>query len=395
MHTRLAYVALALALVGGSAIVLAGGAAGTDGGPGTAAATVDTSNGSVISLSPASGANGDYAEVNGNGELALLFEDLNEDAETTVDDVFTVDVTATEAADVSIETDAPGVTFYWGGDPSADASDARTVQPGDSVAVGVRIDSYDDVDGGEFTVVAEIDEQEADDDENSSTSIVEADVSPTEITVGESVTATATIYNEGSTREPHTVRLSVDGTVVEQRTVGVDAGSTRTVSFERTFQQAGEFTVELGWRTAGTVTVTEPTSGGGFTISNASLSPAAIEPGESTTITADVTNDGAATDTFTAELVVGGVVVDERAVQVGPGATEQVTFERSFDQRGQYEIAISGSGAGTLRVESATATSVRRYGSEYGWLLGALTVPALGGAFVAARRRQREVAGDE
>lgn len=390
MHTRLTLIALALALVAVPAIVLAGGAAGTDGGPGTAAATVDTANGSVISLSPASGANDDYAETNGNGELALLFEDLNEDAETTVDEVFTVDVTAAEAADLSIGTDAPGVSFYWGGDPSADAGDSRTVQPGDSVAVGVRIDSYDDVDGGEFTVVAETD----DEDDNSSTSIVEAGVSPPQITVGESATATATVYNEGSTRESHTVRLSVDGTVVEQRTVGVDAGSTRTVSFERTFQQAGEFEVAFGWHSAGTVTVTEPASGGGFSVSNASLSPAAIEPGEATTITADVTNDGAEPDTFTAELSVGGVVVEEQVIEVAPGASEQLTFERSFDQRGEYEIAISGSGAGTLRVESSTATSVRRYGSEYGWLLGAVTVPALGGAFVAARRRQRLVIDD-
>jgi len=390
--TRSHLFVLALVLIAAGVIGL-GAAASADSGesPETAAATVDAANGSVVSLSPASGSNGQYADVNGNGELALTFEDLNEDAETRVDGVFTVGVTASESAEISVESDAPGVSFYWGDDPSTDAGEPRTVQPGSDVRVGVYVDSFDDVDGGEFTVVAQTDE---DDEDDSSTSIVDADVSPTEITVGESATASATIYNEGSTREPHTVRLSVDGTVVDQRTVGVDPGDTRTVTFERTFQQPGEFEVSFGWLTAGTVTVTEPASGGGFEVSNASLSPAAIQPGETTTVTADVTNDGAETDTFVAELSVGGVVVAERAVEVAPGATGQVTFERSFDQRGQYDIAISGSGAGTLAVESETATSVRRYGSEYGWLLGALTVPALGGAFVAARRRQRLVDGD-
>lgn len=410
MYSRLALVALALAVLAVPAIVLAGGADGADGGPETAAATVDTPNGSAIELEPATGpgTNGQYANVT-DDELALSFDDLNENATTTADDVFEIGVTAASPATISVEDDASGVAFYWGDDPTASAADPRTVQPGKNVSVGVRADSVGAIDGGNFTVIAEQAESgggdsgggfvppgSGDEDGDGALTVTSAAVDPAALAPGETATVTATVSNAGSTAATDVVELAVNGTVVDRTTVTVGAESNETVTFERTFQQPGTFALSVGGVDAGTVSVTAPTTGnestaGGFRVANVSLSPAVIQPGEATTITANVTNRGESTGTFRAELSVGGVVVEERAVRVAPGATERVAFERSFDRRGGYEVAVSGVAAesGSLRVESATTTSMRRYGSEYGWLLGAATIPTLGGAFVAARRRGR------
>lgn len=397
MHSRLALLACALALVAVPAIVLAGGAGGADGGPETAAATVDTPNGSVVSLAPSNGSNGAYASASG-GELLLEFDDLNENATTTAHEVFVIEVTASEPASIRVANDAPGVDFYWGDDPTASANDSRTAQPGEQVAVGVQADSFGALDGGNFTVIAE---QSEDGGEppvvipgppsgDGGLSVVDASVSPTELAVGESATATASVANLGSSTASGTVELAIDGTVVDRQTVTVSGGATETVAFEREFQQAGEYEVTVGGMDAGTVTV----GGSGFVVSNATLSPAVIQPGGATTISANVTNRGDTAAYFDAELSVGSVVVEQQAVRIGPGETERVSFERTFDRRGGYEIAIGGAEAGTLRVESSTEATMRRYGSEWGWLLGAATVPTLGAAFVAARRRRRFIGHD-
>ena len=399
MHSRLALVACALALVAVPAIVLAGGAGGADGGPETAAATVDTPNGSVISLAPSNGSNGQYASLNADDELQLQFDELNENATTTADDVFVITVTAASPVALRIEDDAPGVGFYWAGDPAANASEARTVQPGDTVAVGVRANSFGAIDDGNFSVVAEEPTQTGGsggfsippDNEGGDLTVVDADVSPTEIAVGESATATAMVVNGGDAAASETIELAIDGTVVDQQTVTVDGGDSATVSFDRTFQQTGEFAVSVGGMDAGTVSVSAGSgpAATGFSVANASLSPSVIQPGGTTTISANVTNHDDTATFFQAELAVGGVVVEQRPVRIGPGETVQVSFERSFDRRGGYDVAISGAAAGTVRVEDSTTTSMRRYGSEYGWLLGAATIPTLGGAFVAARRRRQ------
>jgi hypothetical protein len=397
MHTRLALLACALALVAVPAIVLAGGAGGADGGPETAAATVDTPNGSVISLAPSNGSNGAYASISG-GELLLQFDDLNENATTTAHEVFVVNVTASEPASIRVTNDAPGVDFYWGDDPTASANDSRTVQPGEQVAVGVQADSFGALDDGNFTVLAEQPEDgggptvviPGPPSGDGGLSVVDASVSPTELAVGESATATATVANSGSSAASGTVELEIDGTVVDRQTVTVPGESTETVEFEREFQQAGEYEVTVGGMDAGTVAV----GGSGFVVSNATLSPGTIQPGDSTTISANVTNHRDSAAYFDAELSVGGVVVEQQAVRIRPGETVRVSFERTFDRRGGYEIAIGGAEAGTLRVESSTESTMRRYGSEWGWLLGAASVPTLGAAFVAARRRRRFLGED-
>ncbi|WP_255149988.1 PKD domain-containing protein [Halorarius halobius] len=85
-----------------------------------------------------------------------------------------------------------------------------------------------------------------------------ADVSTTSLAVGETVTVSATLENDGDAPGDATVSLSVDGdSVGESRTVRVPANGTATAVFGYSFDEPGTYTLAVGNQTAGTVTVNE------------------------------------------------------------------------------------------------------------------------------------------
>jgi len=92
-----------------------------------------------------------------------------------------------------------------------------------------------------------------------------------------------------------------------------------------------------------------------FTVTDASLGESTILEGESVDVTATVENSGDADGTFTAELQEDGTTVATTDVTVAAGSTETVTFTRTYDTAGSYDLAVSATTAGTLTVEEATA----------------------------------------
>jgi len=73
-------------------------------------------------------------------------------------------------------------------------------------------------------------------------------------TAGESATVQATLANDGHLDANRTVNLTVEGTLVDSRNVTVPAGETVTVSFETTFDAAGDARVSVAG-TEETITV--------------------------------------------------------------------------------------------------------------------------------------------
>lgn len=91
----------------------------------------------------------------------------------------------------------------------------------------------------------------------SDVSVTDAAVSDTEIEAGETVDVTATLRNDGSSDEPFTAELMIDGKVVDSTDVDVPAGETREVEFQHTFEETGTFDVAVSGEDAGTVEVRE------------------------------------------------------------------------------------------------------------------------------------------
>jgi hypothetical protein len=79
-----------------------------------------------------------------------------------------------------------------------------------------------------------------------------------------------------------------------------------------------------------------------FELSNFSVTPAEAFIGDMVTITADVSNTGEITGTYTAVLTINGVTVETKDILVAGGATETVTFTVVRDEAGTYNIGVNG-----------------------------------------------------
>lgn len=86
------------------------------------------------------------------------------------------------------------------------------------------------------------------------------------------------------------------------------------------------------------------------TIEDPSLSSEEIEPGESIVVNADIVNEEDEIETFDVELVVNGDTVQSVELELEPGEREQVTFEETFAEAGDFQIEINDDTVGQLQV---------------------------------------------
>ncbi|QLG49316.1 CARDB domain-containing protein [Natrinema halophilum] len=342
-----------------------------------------------LELEPASGPNGDYARISGD-QLELDLERLNEDAVTHADDVFTITVTD-DVERVWIDHDVSGLTFYKGGDPTHTISESSPLEPatGKTKHIGVAVDTSIAQNGTEtFTVMVEYEDDEPERDDSDTGPVISGynlTVSPMSLETGETVTATATYRNVGDETGSVTASLTVDGTVVEQRSIELGPGESTSVTFERTMYWPESFDVGIEGVGSRSVTVKGPP----IDVVNASVDDASLTAGESTTIRATVSNPTDAPVERTLEFAVDGIVVDSRVVSIPANGERTLTFERTFGETGTYEIAVSGITAGTVRVDEPGPLAIRNRELS-AVTTAALAPPASAGLMiliVAANRR--------
>jgi len=97
-----------------------------------------------IYLNPANTSNGNaYASIDSTGQLRLDVSRLNERSVTTIDSVFTVTSTIDDETRIWVEPSSDGVSFYRmdTGDPITSRSNAVRLSNGDTVTVGMRVDT--------------------------------------------------------------------------------------------------------------------------------------------------------------------------------------------------------------------------------------------------------------
>lgn len=375
----------------------------------TAAVTTGEDDAGAVTLAPHEGPNGQYATVDG-GTLEVAFDELNDDAVTTADDVFTV----TAGSDcVSVWVALDGVTVYRGGDPTNgidSRSDAVVLDPGETVSVGVQFDSRTPVpDDDSLTVRA--DESDACDGSTTAHPVTEprtTDAGPTpngtatsetgtddgrsSFDVDVSVTGTddpaertvaVTVENVGDAGGSYVATLTVDGTVVATRSVTVPAGESRTVEFTHRFGGAGRYDVGVGDQHR---TVTVEGTAADLAVTRVAVDQRQLAPGGRATVTATVENTGDDAGETTVGLAVARAVVDSTTVTVPAGETRTVSFEWTFDTPGVYPIAVGGVDGGDVVVASGDTTSNRLLASALGTTL---MPPLLVGLLLAVRRRDQ------
>jgi hypothetical protein len=382
----------------------------------TAAVTLGEDEVGGVTMSPHEGPNGAYATVQ-DDEIRIDADALNDRSRTTVDDVFTVTATGETEQTVWLRSDVEGVTFYRGDDPSRQVSGVA-LSPGQMVDIGIVVDTGAAVEDGVFAV-------EVRTADGPSLNVTDVTVNRTSIQAGEDAAVTATVANDGDIGGTRTLALGVDGIGVAQQTVTVPAGERTTVTFVRSFDQPGEFDVDVDGRAGETVSVGTPDSGeddgdedesdkddsgdddsddeddeddgdedgsAAFDVRDAALSETAVGPGGAVDVTATVENVGSADGTFTAELHVGGTVVETRDVVVPAGEERTVTFTRQFARPGTYRVGISGDEAGDVVVEGPNRpTLLPSERTLQNPATGTVAVTLAFGAFVFGRTRVRDL----
>lgn len=189
-----------------------------------------------------------------------------------------------------------------------------------------------------------------------SLSVTDAGLANETVTPGGTVSATATVENEGPTARDLTVKLALDDSVATSKTVTVPAGETVDVTLTGTAPEPGEYDVTVAGVDAGTLAV-EETPPADVSVADVSLNESAIEPGETVRITATVENTGGKAGEGTVTLTMFGEELGSKTVRVPAGETKTVTFVRPVDATGSYTVDVNGETA-TLDVTDSGTSDV-------------------------------------
>lgn len=88
--------------------------------------------------------------------------------------------------------------------------------------------------------------------------VSDAELDERTVTVGESATVTATVENRGQQSGEHTANLTVDGEVVDSRTVELNDEESTEVEFSDEPETTGDFELAVDETSAGTLILDEP-----------------------------------------------------------------------------------------------------------------------------------------
>jgi hypothetical protein len=81
-----------------------------------------------------------------------------------------------------------------------------------------------------------------------------------------------------------------------------------------------------------------------FSLSNLRVSPSSVKAGETVSISIPVTNNGGSAGKYILTLKINNAQVETREVDLGPGASQAISFSVKRDTAGEYTIDINGIG---------------------------------------------------
>ncbi|WP_222916533.1 hypothetical protein [Natrinema sp. SYSU A 869] len=104
-------------------------------------------------------------------------------------------------------------------------------------------------------------------------------------------------------------------------------------------------------QSAGGSSGTVPSESSAIERSSFTVSPTMVGAGETVTVTETYRNVRDTTTEVTANLMVDGIVIDRQTITLESGESRTVTFERTMEWSGTYDIGIDGAGSSSVTVE--------------------------------------------
>jgi len=205
-------------------------------------------------------------------------------------------------------------------------------------------------------------------------------ISPATVNIGETVTISLVVTNTGGKSGSYIVTLDINGVKEADETVTVAAGDSQEVSFSVTKEDAGIYSVAVAELT-GSFTVVAPAA---FSVSDLSLQPAQVKPGEAVTISASVANTGGESGSYTVVLKIDGVKEAEKTVTIAAGESQDVSFSVTKEEAATYTVTVDGlSGSFTVAPPAKPPVNWPLIGG----IIGGVIVVALLVFFLVRRRR--------
>mgnify|MGYP000314682936 CR=1 FL=1 len=172
--------------------------------------------------------------------------------------------------------------------------------------------------------------------------------------------ATVVIENSGTAAGEITVPVTLGGTRVATIERSVGAGSRVNATANLTHGTTETVTLGAGGVEA-EIPVREATTD--TEVTGVTVSDEAISPGDATTVTLDVHNNGTVADEYRAAFEIDGTVAGTETVTVPPGETVGVPFEQRFESSGTYRVG-SGNRTAAVTVGDGPAGSTGGSGSD-------------------------------
>ncbi|MBA7699580.1 hypothetical protein ES703_108278 [subsurface metagenome] len=169
-------------------------------------------------------------------------------------------------------------------------------------------------------------------------------VSPSEVAPSEEVTISVLVANTGGKSGSYTVVLKIDGVKEAEERVTVAAGSSQTVTFGVTREEAGSYTVTVDGLSGSftVVPVVVPPEPAAFSVSSLAVEPTGVKPGEAVTVSILVANTGGESGSYTVVLKIDGVKEAEETVTIAAGESQDVSFSVTREDPGNYTVDVDG-----------------------------------------------------
>ena len=208
--------------------------------------------------------------------------------------------------------------------------------------------------------------------------VINVTVTPTEVKPGEAVTVTAQVKNMGDAPCKYTVKLKINGVVVQTKTITLAPWETKTVTFTVVKDESGSYKVQVGdLKDEFIVSTPLSPSPASFKATSLSISPTKVGVGETVTISVLVNETGGGSGNYLVILKINGVVMGKQEVTLTPQQSQTVTFTITNQQAGIHKIEVNNlAGEFTVEVVPVETSSSSAQVINW-WLIGGIIAGCL------------------
>jgi len=178
------------------------------------------------------------------------------------------------------------------------------------------------------------------------TQIIGLQVTPSNVLIGEDVTASVNVTNIAGEKGVFSANMSLDGTLTQAQTLSLAVGETKTVNFTISGAGEGTHTVKIG-NLEGSFTVSSP-----YIVSNLAINRTQAKVAEAIGISVTVTNRAPNSTNYSLTLNINDSAVQTKTGQLNGAASKNVLFEVVEQKEGTYQVEVGGLN-GTFSVTSA------------------------------------------